>query len=105
MAERMRQIIAADEAIERLTLSTAEARRLFAEQGYDDKVRLLAYREEEQISVYRLRGLLDYYYGYMLPSTGLLNSFELQSYGPGMILRLTSDLHLLRCIRIASIPS
>lgn len=95
VAERMRQIIAADEPIERLTLSTAEARRLFAEQGYDDKVRLLAYREEEQISVYRLRGLLDYYYGYMLPSTGLLNSFELQSYGPGMILRLTSDLHLL----------
>jgi hypothetical protein len=38
----------ADRAAERM--STAEARRLFAEQGYDDKVRLLAYREEEQIS-------------------------------------------------------
>ncbi|NLX35370.1 MAG: nucleoside kinase [Chloroflexi bacterium] len=95
VSERMRAIIAAEEPIERLTLSTAEARRLFASQGYDDKVRLLDYREDEHLSVYRLRGHVDYFYGYMLPSAGLLNGFELQDYPPGMILRLTNDLHQL----------
>ncbi|MEN6479867.1 MAG: nucleoside kinase [Anaerolineales bacterium] len=95
IAERMRAIIAANEPIERIVLPTIEAQRLFDAQGYDDKVRLLAYREASEVAVYRLRGVLDYFYGYMVPRTGMLNGFELTDYAPGMILRLTSDSYQL----------
>ena len=92
---RMREIIAAREPIEKMHVATAEASRLFGVQGYDDKVRLLAYRQEPEINVYRLRGVLDYFYGYMLPDTGALNGFDLVDHAPGMILRLAGDNHLL----------
>jgi uridine kinase len=95
IAQRMREIVTAHEPIEKIRLATAEASRLFGAQGYDDKVRLLAYRQEPEINVYSLRGVLDYFYGYMLPHTGDLNGFSLVDYAPGMILRFTGDNHLL----------
>jgi len=95
ISSRMRAIVAADEPIERTVVPTAEAVRLFAAQGYEDKVRLLAFRDDPEIAVYRLRGVVDYFYGYMVPATGSLNGFELQDYPPGMILRLTGGNSLL----------
>jgi uridine kinase len=85
---RMREIVAADEPIARERVSIEEAKALFAAQGYEDKVRLLAYREQEDIGIYALRGVRDYFYGYMLPSTGQMRWFSLQFYPPGLILRL-----------------
>jgi uridine kinase len=88
IAARMQQIVAADEPIIKEHISVDEATRLFAAQGYDDKVHLLAYREQADISVYRLRGVYDYFYGYMLASTGKMSCFGLQLYPPGFVLRL-----------------
>ena len=91
--QRMRQIVAANEPIIEETIPVAEAVELFEAQGYDDKVRLLAYSEEEQVTVYSLRGVRDYFYGFMMPSTALLCWFGLERYPPGMILRLPNRLH------------
>ena len=86
--QRMREIVAADEPILKERVSVDEAKRTFAAQGYDDKVRLFAYREENDISVYKLRGLYDYLYGYMMASTGNMCCFSLQLYHSGFVLRL-----------------
>ena len=86
--QRMREIVEADEAILRERIPTGEAIQLFASQGYNDKVRLLAYREEEEVVIYSLRGVRDYFYGCMTPSTGNLRWFSLELYPPGFILRL-----------------
>ena len=39
-------------------------------------------------AVYNLRGVRDYFYGYMMPSTGALRWFSLEPYPPGLLLRM-----------------
>ncbi len=85
---RMREIVAADEPILKKHMPVSEASALFAAQGYHDKVRLLAYREESDIAVYVLRGLHDYFYGYMMASTGQMQLFRLELVQDGIILAL-----------------
>ncbi len=89
--ERMREIIAADEKIEKIKVPVAEGIRYFAEEGLQDKVELMKYKQTDEISVYRLGWYHDYYFGYMLPSTGFLKEFELHYYLPGFILRFPSE--------------
>ena len=43
--------------------------------GLDDKVELMKYRREETISLYKCGNVIDYLYGYMVPSTGYLKKF------------------------------
>jgi len=90
---RMREIVEADEPIIKTCVSVEEAKKLFAAQGYEDKVRLLAQRGQGEITIYSLRGVNDYFYGYMMPSTGQMRWFSLQLYPPGFILRLPQRHH------------
>ena len=90
---RMREIVAADEPILRERIPVAAAKEMFASQGYDDKVHLLDYLEEDDIAVYRLRGVRDYFFGSMMPSTGKLRWFSLRYYPPGLILRMPRRQH------------
>jgi uridine kinase len=87
LEERMREIVVADESISREDISRDRAIELFEEQGYEDKVRLLAHRRNEGcIPIYTLRGVHNYFYGYMVPSTGYLRHFGLRLHPPGFIL-------------------
>jgi len=88
LERRMHEIVAADEVITKTYMSVRDAQRMFAEQGYLDKVKLLDYAEEPQLPVYELRGVRDYFYGYMLPSTGKIICFGVQHVPPGFVLRL-----------------
>lgn len=84
---RMREIVEADIPIIKQRVPLAEAMEWVREQGSDDKARLLAYRQKEYLTMYTLRGVRDYFYGYMVPSTGYLRVFALRHYPPGFILR------------------
>jgi uridine kinase len=84
---RMREIVAVDEPIRKERVPLNEAVALFNARGDDDKVRLLSRRRKSYLTLYELRGLRDYFHGYMVPSTGYLTVFALQAYGPGLILR------------------
>jgi len=87
LAERMQEIVAADEPITRQEIPLARAMERFREQGYEDKLRLLSHRrKEDYLPIYTLRGIYDYFYGYMVPSAGYLCHFTLRSYPPGFIL-------------------
>lgn len=88
--ERMHQIIAADEPIVKETVSLEKAMALFEEQKQPDKVRLLKYKTMPEVKLYHCGPYTDYFYGYMVPSTGYLKSFELKFYLPGFILRFPS---------------
>lgn len=87
---RMREIIAADEPITKETVALDEAICLFESKAQLDKVRLLRYKEENRLHLSHLGDYTDYFYGYMVPSTGFLNLFELRFYLPGFILRFPS---------------
>jgi uridine kinase len=73
----MYDIVAADDPITKRSASLDEIRQIFAARQEDDKLRLLEQRTRPTLTLYNLRGREDYYYGYMLPSTGYLRHFKL----------------------------
>ena len=74
---RMREIASADEPITRRIVPISEAVALYQARGDENKLRLLESRSRTDLVLYTLRGYSDYYYGYMLPSTGYLQLFRL----------------------------
>jgi uridine kinase len=86
--EKMQLIIDADLPFERTEILTKEAAELFAKHGYDDKVRLLKTRRQLYTSIYYLDGLPEYFYGFLVPSTGYLKVFALNKYYDGMLLQI-----------------
>jgi uridine kinase len=84
---KMREIVATNEPILKTRVPLSDAIALFEARGDDDKVRLLNRRRKSYLTLYKLRGFRDYFHGYMVPSTGYLSVFSLQTYPPGFILR------------------
>lgn len=84
---RMLQLVREDEEIVRRRLTPDEVRALFAARGEESKARQLLEREGDHLHVYVLNGVTDYFYGYMVPSTGVLKTFTLETFPKGFILR------------------
>lgn len=87
LENHMRAIVATNEPIQKHIVPLAEAQKLFAGRDDDDKVRLLEQRTRKTLVLYTLRGRQDYYYGYMLPSTGYMRYFRLVPAEGGFILQ------------------
>lgn len=85
--KRMRQIVDEDVPIVRCHVPLEEALALFQTRGDDDKVRLMESRKKDYLVLYELRGVRDYFYGYMAPSTGYLTTFDLAHDGEGFVLQ------------------
>jgi uridine kinase len=83
----MQEIVDQDEPIVKRQVSLDEAAAIFAERGYQDKVHLLKYRTRDYVVIYTLRQTRNYFYGYMVPSTGYLAYFDLVPHPSGFILR------------------
>ncbi|MDI6769404.1 MAG: TGS domain-containing protein [Anaerolineales bacterium] len=83
----MRNLIKQDLPFERQTLPLAESIEYFKKRNYPDKVRLLAHRRKDYVTLYRLGDHLDYHHGYMVPSTGYLRWFNLIPANGGFTLR------------------
>ncbi len=58
------------------------------ELGMKDKERLFHYRMSSSVNMYSLEEFSDYFYGFMLPSTGYVKYFDLVRYGEGLLLQL-----------------
>ena len=87
---RMDELISQNIPIWKTSYSVEEARRIFAEAGMEDKVRLFKFRRASKVNVYSIGDYKDYYYGYMVPSTGYITHYDLFSYDEGIILQLPS---------------
>ena len=86
--KRMNDMVAADLPITKKPYPIAEAVALFRQQGMEDKVNLFRYRRSSYVNVYELDGYYDYFYGYMLPSTGYIKYFQVFPYESGVLLLL-----------------
>jgi uridine kinase len=86
LEKRMKEIVNNDLPFERQMVPIQEAIDYFQKKGFEDKVRLLKYRQKEYLVLYKLGEHRDYHHGYMLPSTGFLKWFELSQAGDGFIL-------------------
>ena len=85
---KMQEYIDRDIPIMKKSMPLDEANALFEKQKMTDKTSLFKYRGSSSVNVYNLDGYYDYYYGYMLPSTGYVKCFDIQLYQEGFILIL-----------------
>lgn len=83
---RMQELVSENIPIEKRSIHTDEAIKLFASYGMTDKEKLFKYRRVSKVNVYKMNEFEDYYYGYMVPSTGYLSYFDLQLYEDGIVL-------------------
>lgn len=75
-----------DLPITKHSAKTQYAEQLFKEKGQHDKERLLHYRRSSRVNLYELDGVVDYFYGFMAPSTGMLKYFDIVPYESGFVL-------------------
>ena len=88
LKQRMQEIVTEDIPFHRTECHTAEAVRIFSEQGMEDKVKLLETSGSLYTYYYTLDDTIDYYYGNLLPSTGYIQLFDLVKYYDGLLLRI-----------------
>ena len=87
LKSHMQKLIEDHLPFERHEIPLQEAIDYFQRRGYDDKVRLLQYRNKDYLTMYRLGERMDYLHGYMVPSTGYLGLFDLTVTPGGFILQ------------------
>lgn len=85
--ERMNTLVSQNARIKKLTVTTSKAIEIFEAQGMYDKVKVLKYRSVSNTNIYELDGFFDYYFGYMVPTTGCLNGFDLYLHDEGVMLQ------------------
>ncbi len=85
---RMHELIKMDLPIGKEVYKTDDAIDLFEKQFMYDKVNLLKYRRVSNINLYSLDDYYDYFYGYMVPTTGYLyETFKLYPHDEGLVLQ------------------
>ncbi len=82
----MYSFVEKDLPITKHSAKTQYAEQLFKEKGQHDKERLLHYRRSSRVNLYELDGVVDYFYGFMAPSTGMLKYFDIEPYESGFVL-------------------
>ena len=83
----MQKLVEEDHPYERKEVPAQVAIEYFKMRGYDDKVRLFAYRQKDYVTLYSLNGQMDYMHGYMVPSTGYLRWFDLNLINGGFTIQ------------------
>ena len=82
----MRSFVDKDIPITKRSEKTHTAEALFESKRMHDKARLLHYRRSSRVNLYELDGVIDYFYGFMAPSTGMLKYFDIVTYERGFVL-------------------
>lgn len=86
--KKMKELVADNLPINKRTIGTSSALKLFRRHKMYDKEKLFKFRRASKVNIYSIRGFEDYFYGYMVPSTGYIKYFELYLYDEGFVLQL-----------------
>lgn len=86
--DRMREMADMNLPIKKRSVHTDEAVEMFRKYGMKDKERLFRYRRVSTVNIYSINEFEDYYYGYMVPSTGYLKYFRLHLYDEGFVVQM-----------------
>lgn len=85
---QMRALVEENLPIVRECISTDAAVAIFEKEKMKDKVELFHYRRPSTTNVYRIENYVNYFYGYLVPSTGYLDKFQLYLYGDGFVIQM-----------------
>ncbi|NLZ80910.1 MAG: nucleoside kinase [Clostridiales bacterium] len=88
--KRMIELVEDDISVMKRSVNTDDAIALFHNHKMYDKERLFKFRRVSKVNIYSINEFEDYYYGYMVYSTGYLKYFDLQLYEDGFVLQLPS---------------
>ena len=83
---KMKEIIKNNYKIEKISTTKEEAISIFKEHKMLEQAELLRYKEYNDVKIYKCKNYIDHFYGYMLPSTGYIKTFDLKLYKSGVIL-------------------
>ncbi len=86
--DRMEALVKEDLPFFKQSMAKEEAVKIFTDMKLQDKVSLFKYRRSALVNVYCLEDYYDYFYGYMLPSTGKVKWFDLFAYDEGFMLTI-----------------
>lgn len=86
LKEEMHALADQDLPLRKYVMKTHRAEEMFHDSGMYSKERLLYYRSSSNTNIYDLDGCCDYFYGYMVPSTGYLKYFDLIPFENGFVL-------------------
>lgn len=86
--KRMTELVKRDILIGKRSVNTDEAIALFGQHGMHDKENLFKYRRVSKVNIYNMNEFEDYFYGYMVPSTGYLKYFKLYLYEEGFVVQM-----------------
>ena len=97
----MHSLVSENLPIERTSLPIEEVADIFAEFGYEDKVKNLHFRRTSNVSVYKIKDYYNYFYGKLAETTGQLADFALIKYKEGFLIQLADEKNAgqLRTIR------
>lgn len=84
--KEMYRLVLADYEIEKRSMNTDDAITLFSELGMTDKEKLFHYRRSSRVNIYVIDHYKDYFYGFMVPSTGYLRYYDLTKFEDGFML-------------------
>lgn len=87
ISHEIKNIVEKDIPLKRYIVPTNEAKNIFIERGFDDKLDILKYRPEKTVHLYSCEEYINYMYSHMVPSTGYITDFALRLYAPGFILQ------------------
>lgn len=86
--QKMKEIINNNLPFKRVQIESDEAIKLYEKSGQYDKCELIKFRKHLFTSVYLLDDAVNYFYGFLAPSTGYIKVFDLFQYHGGMLLKL-----------------
>lgn len=86
LLKSMHSFVDKDVPITKRSEKTHKAEAIFDSKRMHDKARLLHYRRSSRVNLYELDGVVDYFYGFMAPSTGMLRYFDIVPYERGFVL-------------------
>jgi len=90
LRKRMKEIIAEDLPFRREKVFTEKAIEEFNKAGLCEKALLFKTRKRIYTSIYKLNNYINYFFGYLVPSTGYLKLFDIVKYHEGILIRMPS---------------
>ena len=86
--KRMWEIVDASMPIMKRSVGTDEAMEIFHKHRMYDKEKLFRYRMSSRVNLYKIGNFEDYFYGFMVNNTGIIQYFDLKLYDEGFVLEL-----------------
>lgn len=102
---QVQALVEQDIPLVRRRVPLEEAICRYAQEGQQDKARLLKWRNETYFDEYAYGDFADYYYGEMMPSTGYLAVWDIVAADGGFVFVYPDDQAPDRCAKVPAMPN